>query len=68
MKDILNNISKSLAGKPQSVKGVMPWVNINFGDAKEVATTIENNEAVKWCTNNIYDFAGNVDEWTQEKH
>ena len=116
------NISKSLAGKPQSVKGVMPWVNINFDDAKEVASTIENNEAVKshltfgaeydsvlewfiksnartrieiaenstnwgnhwntknppkkvletgsskeWCTNNIYDFAGNVDEWTQEQ-
>ena len=117
------NISKSVAGKPQSVKGVMPWVNINFDDAKEVASTIENNEAVKshltfgaeydsilewfiksnartrseiaenstnwgnhwntknsprrvvetgsreeWRTNNIYDFAGNVDEWTQEKN
>lgn len=117
------NISKSLAGKPQSVKGVMPWVNIDFYDAKEVASTIEDNEAVKshltfgaeydsvlawfiksnartrseiaedstewgnhwntknsprkvvetgsreeWCTNNIYDFAGNVDEWTQEQN
>lgn len=117
------NISKSLAGKPQSVKGVMPWVNINFDDAKKVASTIEDNEAVKshltfgaeydsvlewfiktevktfaeiaedstkwgnhrntenslkklvetgsrkkWCTNNIYDFAGNVDEWTQERN
>ena len=113
------NISKSSAGKPQSVKGVMPWVNINFDDAKKVASTIEDNEAVKshltfgaeydsvlewfiktevktlaeiaedstewgnhwnkenpprkvvetgsreeWCANNIYDFAGNVDEWT----
>lgn len=117
------NISKSSAGKPRSVKGVMPWVNINFDDAKEVASTIENNEAVKshltfgaeydsvlewfiksnertrseiaedstnwgnywntknaprivvetgsredWSTNNIYDFAGNVDEWTQEQN
>ena len=115
------NISKSSAGKPQSVKGVMPWVNINFDDAKKVASTIEDNEAVKshltfgaeydsvlewfiktevktlaeiaedstewgnysyiknslekavktgsreeWCANNIYDFAGNVIEWTQE--
>ena len=115
------NISKSSAGKPQSVKGVMPWVNINFYDAKKVASTIEDNEAVKshltfgaeydsvlewfiktevktlaeiaedstewgnysyiknspeeavktgsreeWCANNIYDFAGNVGEWTQE--
>ena len=117
------NISKSLAGKPQSVKGVMPWVNINFGDAKKIASTIEDNEAVKshltfgaeydsvlewfiktevktlaeiaedstewgnhwntensprkvvktgsrekWCANNIYDLAGNVDEWTQEQN
>ena len=117
------NISKSLAGKPQSVKGVMPWVNINFDDAKKVASTIEDNEAVKshltfgaeydsvlewfiktevktlaeiaedstewgnhwniensprkvvetgsrkkWCANNIYDFAGNVAEWTQEQN
>ena len=115
------NISKSSAGKPQSVKGVMPWVNINFDDANKVASTIEDNEAVKshltfgaeydsvlewfiktevkilaeiaedstewgnhwntenspkkvvetgtreeWCDNNIYDFAGNVAEWTQE--
>ena len=117
------NISKSSAGKPQSVKGVMPWVNINFDDAKKIASTIEDNEAVKshltfgaeydsvlewfiktkvktlaeialdstewgnyrntenspkkvvetgsreeWCTNNIYDIAGNVDEWTQEQN
>ena len=117
------NISKSSEGKPQSVKGVMPWVNINFDNAKKVASTIEDNEAVKshltfgaeydsvlewfiktevktlaeiaedstewgnhwnaeyspgkvvktgsceeWCANNIYDFAGNVDEWTQERN
>ena len=117
------NISKSSAGKPQSVKGVIPWANINFGDAKKVASTIEDSETVKshltfaaeydsvlewfiksnartrneiagnstnwgnhwntknppkrvvetgsrekWCTNNIYDFAGNVDEWTQEQN
>lgn len=117
------NISKSSAGKPQSVKGVMPWVNINFDDAKKVASTIEDSEAVKshltfgaeydsvlewfiktevktlaeiaedstewgnhwntenspkkvvetgsrekWCANNVYDFAGNVDEWTQEQN
>ncbi len=117
------NISKSSEGKPQSVKGIMPWVNLNFNDAKKVASTIEDNEAVKshltfgaeydsvlewfiktevktfaeitedstewgnhwntknspkkvvktgsreeWCANNIYDFAGNVDEWTQEKN
>lgn len=117
------NISKSSEGKPQSVKGVMPWVNINFYEAKTVVSTIEDNEAVKshltfgaeydsvlewfiktevktfaeiaedstewgnhwntenspgkvvetgsrekWCANNIYDFAGNVDEWTQERN
>ena len=117
------NISKSSEGKPQSVKGIMPWVNINFDDAKKIASTIEDNEAVKshltfgaeydsvlewfiktevktlteiaedstewgnhwntenspkkvvetgtreeWGANNIYDFAGNVDEWTQEQN
>ena len=117
------NISKSSEGKPQSVKGVKPWVNINFDDAKKMsATIVEDNEVVKshltfgaeydsvlewfiesnartrseiaedstawgnhwntensprkvvetgsreeWCSNNIYDFAGNVDEWTQEQ-
>lgn len=117
------NISKSSVGKPQSVKGVMPWVNINFDDARKVASTIEDSETVKshltfgaeydsvlewfiktevktlaeiaedstewgnycntenspmkvvktgsrekWCANNIYDFAGNVGEWTQEQN
>ena len=117
------NISKSSEGKPQSVKGIMPWVNTNFDDAKKIASTIEDNGAVKshltfgaeyysvlewfiktevktlaeiaedstewgnhwntenspkkvvetgtreeWCANNIYDFAGNVDEWTQEQN
>ena len=116
------NISESSVGKPQSVRGVMPWININFDDAKKIAATIEDNEAVKshltfgaeydsvlewfiktevktldeivndsskwgnyyntanysydlaltgqrekWCANNIYDFAGNVNEWTQEQ-
>lgn len=117
------NISKSSAGKPQSVKGAMPWEGITFDEAKEIASTIEDNEAVKshltfgaeydsvlewfiktevktlheiakdstewgnywntenspqetvetgsreeWCANNIYDFAGNVAEWTQEQY
>lgn len=117
------NISKSLKGKPQSIKGFRPWVNINFNDAKKIAASVEDNETVKshlvfgaeydsalewfiksnartrseiaedstnwgnhwntyasprkvvetgsreeWCTNNIYDFAGNVDEWTQEQN
>lgn len=117
------NISKSSKGKPQSVKGAMPWVNINFDDAEKIASTIENSKTVKshltfgaeydsvlawfiksnartrseivddstnwgnywdtknpprrvaetgsrkkWRTNNIYDFAGNVNEWTQERY
>ena len=117
------NISRGKKGKLQSVKGVRPWVGINFDDVKKVASTIEDNEAVKshltfgaeydsvlewfiktkvktlaeiakdstewgnywdtensprkvvetgsreeWCANNIYDFAGNVYEWTQEKN
>ena len=117
------NISKSSEEKAQSIKGVMPWVEINFYDAKKMASTIEDdNESIKshltfgaeydsvvqwfvetrvktlveivedstewgnywnkesspkkvvktgskekWCVNNIYDFAGNVSEWTQEQ-
>lgn len=115
------DISKSSEGKPKSVKGVTPWVNIDFDTAKKVASTIENTEDVQshltfgaendsvlewlieskeknlhaiaedstewgnhwntmsspkavgetgsreeWCANNLYDFAGNVEEWTQE--
>lgn len=115
------DISKSSEGKPQSIKGVIPWNAICFYDAKKVAAAFENNEQVKshlpygsehdsvlewfikskaktlkeiaedsndwgnhsttkqdssklvetgscekWCVNNIYDFAGNVDELTQE--
>lgn len=117
------NISKSAEEKPQSIQGVMPWVNIDFEEAKRVAEEMEDTESVeshlvfgaeydsvlawflksnarnlgeiiedstecgnywnakgatkkivktgsnsKWCTNNIHDFFGNVDEWTQEKH
>lgn len=116
------NISKSSDGKPQSVKENMPWVDINFNDAKQVAAMLEDNENIKshlpfgaeydsilewfiksnvktfdeiaknstewgnynnqkdspkkvtktgsreeWCVNNIYDLAGNIDEWTQER-
>lgn len=117
------DISKSPEGEPQSVRGAMPWVNIDFHEAKSVAETIENNgvsrsqltygaeydtvlawliksecktlkevaedstkwgnhwntngpprrvvktgSCEEWCANNIYDFAGNVDEWTQEQN
>lgn len=108
-------------GRPQSVQGEMPWTNINFYDAKRVASLMESKDKLKshltfgseydsvlewfiesgarskeeitedssqwgnylyienspkkivetgsrkeWCTNNIYDFAGNGNEWTQE--
>ena len=117
------NISESSAGKPQSVKGFMPYVGLTFYNAMKIASTIEDNEAVKshltfgaeydsvlewfiktkvktfvdiakdstewgnhwnaenspkkavktgireeWCVNNIYDFTGNVSEWTQEQY
>ena len=115
------NISKNSEGKPQSVKGAMPWVDITCEDAKDIAADIEKSKSVtshltlgaeydsilawliksgartskevfenssgwgnywnaihapkkvvktgaysKWSANNIYDLAGNVDEWTQE--
>ena len=115
-------ISRSKDGKPQSVKGCIPWTDITCKDAKKVASTFENNDNVKshltfgaeydsvvswflmakeldlrdltgeksyieisdfghyhgmekvstggneqWCIKNIYDFQGNVREWTQER-
>lgn len=117
------NISGRAKGKPRSIKGALPWLNINFDEAKKVASTIEDTETVKshlifgaeydsvlewfiksdartlseiavnstewgnywnikkptrtvdltgsreeWRMNNIYDFAGNVNEWTQEQY
>lgn len=104
-------------GKPQSIMGKKPMVYVDFYYAKNFATLMETNYAVrshlifgaeydsvlewflesgikteneigndssewgncnnnrkleetgsrnKWCANNIYDFAGNVEEWTQE--
>ena len=42
------NISKNeKTGKPQSIKGVMPWVNINLLEAEKVASTIEDNGLVQ---------------------
>lgn len=35
------------------------------GAPKKVVKTGSREE---WCANNIYDFAGNVDEWTQERN
>lgn len=116
------NISMSRARKPQSVKGAWAYGSVNFNEAKAIASTIEDNEAVKshltfgaeydsvlewlietgvkgrwdivkdstewgnysntknspynpvktgskeeWCANNIYDLAGNGNEWTQEQ-
>lgn len=41
------NISANSKKQPQSVKGVMPWVNINFEKAKEIAATVERGREVK---------------------
>lgn len=115
------NIS-SLTEKPKSIKGVMPLVNINLYNAKNIASSFEYGETVEshltfgaeydsvlewfietkaktfreiaqdstecgnhvntknspcrlvetgsreeWCINNVYDFIGNVCEWTQER-
>lgn len=117
-----NLISKGYDGKPRSVKGEYPWVNVNYFQAYQIASMLEESEMVnshlifgsekdsviewfiksnartlheviedstnwgnywnsknstkiiektgsneKYCTNNIYDFTGNVLEWTQEK-
>lgn len=41
------NISKNkITGKPQSVKGELPWTNINFPDAKLIASEFEMNDDI----------------------
>lgn len=117
------NISKNKqTGYAQSVKGEMPWTNIDWNDSIKAAKTFGDGVSVtshlpfgaeydstlewfiksgarteeeiandstqwgnflntknsprkvvktgtreEWCTNHICDFAGNVDEWTQEQ-
>ena len=41
------NISRSEAGEAKSVQGAMPWININWYDAKEVAKTFGDGVSVK---------------------
>ena len=41
------NISRSYYEKPQSVKEVMPWTNLNFFDVKKVASSFEDSEKIK---------------------
>ncbi len=118
------DVSKDIeTNRPRSIKGAMPWVNINETTAERIAKTLVEREKVnmhlmygaeydtreewvketetmtlkeitedstkwgnhwntesspkkvvetgsreEWCANNIYDFAGNVDEWTQEQN
>lgn len=117
------NISKNeKTGKPQSIKGEIPWRNIDFFDTMKIAAMFETENSItshltfgmeydsveewfikskartrreiveestnwghyntnhsicgvaktgsneEWCTNNIYDFAGNLSEWTQEQY
>lgn len=110
------NISKNKkTGKPQSVKGELPWIENDYKNSLDIVATIEKRRDIKshlpfgaeydsilewfieskaktieeidcykwgnylgdeivetgskeeWCVNNIYDFAGNVREWTQEQ-
>ena len=41
------NISESAEGAPQSVKGAMPKVNVNFNEAKASAALLETGDALK---------------------
>lgn len=117
------SISKDSEDVPQSVKGCMPWVDINYAEAILWASLFERRDGVQshlpfgaeydsvlqwlldsgcvdremvekdstcwgnyenskkspmkvmetgsreeWSANNMYDLAGNIEEWTQERY
>lgn len=41
-----HEISKSPTGKPQSVKGAMPWAYVTLNDAQKISASFENSRAV----------------------
>ena len=43
------DISKSSEGKPQSIRGEMPWTELNNFEAIKVAASFENRDDVKSC-------------------
>ena len=43
------------------------WGN-NWNTENSPRKVVETGSREAWCTNNIYDFSGNVDEWTQEQN
>ena len=40
----------------------------SWGGENSPQEVVETGSREEWCANNIYDFAGNVDEWTQEQN
>lgn len=40
----------------------------NYYTISNPCKLVKTGYRAKWCTNNIYDFAGNVKEWTQEQN
>ena len=43
------------------------WGN-HWNTKNSPTKVVETGSREKWCANNIYDFAGNVGEWTQEQN
>lgn len=64
--------------RKQKLKGL--WIpaeillNNDLSDKEKIILSMilylsdETGSREEWCDNNIYDFAGNVDEWTQEQN
>ena len=63
---ILEWFIKSKAKTPNEiVNDSTKWGNY-WNTENSQKALVKTGSCEKWCTNNIYDFAGNVDEWTQE--
>lgn len=60
-------INSGAKERKEIVEDSTEWGNCpgNYYSSREVVKTGSHEE---WCVNNIYDFSGNVSEWTQEEN
>ena len=59
-------IKSGAKSRKEIVENSIDWGNHRYTKDSPKAL-VETGSREEWCANNIYDFAGNVNEWTQEQ-